>query len=187
MPPRVGLSQREYVPYWNWLIHVENSPCSIESQDTHNGEKALEYERDETWRAGFHYLKFKKKGGGGECEGDYKHSRQKTEKQRTKGLQILSPGMSGGKADTAPQPGQDNYLRSGHFLLFFLLLCVFCGDMTSQTHICMLRKYLQRHPYSRLTCNCCSEKEENVFLFLSPFSELFADFLCSWSAVGNQD
>ena len=55
--------------------------------------------------------------------------------------------MSGGKADTAPHPGQDNYLRSCHFLLFFLLLCVFCGDMTSQTHICMLRKYLQRHPY----------------------------------------
>ena len=49
------------------------------------------------------------------------------------------------------------------------------GNMTSQTHICMLRKYLQRYPYSRLTCNCCSEKEENVFLFLSPFSELFAD------------
>ena len=46
------------------------------------------------------------------------------------------------------------------------------GNMTSQTHICMLRKYLQRHPYSPLTCNCCSEKEENVFLFLSPFSEL---------------
>ena len=53
------------------------------------------------------------------------------------------------------------------------------GNMTSQTHICMLRKYLQRYPYSRLTCNCCSEKEENVFLFLSPFSELFADFLGS--------
>ena len=55
--------------------------------------------------------------------------------------------MSGGKADTAPDPGQDNYLRSCHFLLFFLLLCVFCGGRTSQTHICMLRKYLQRHPY----------------------------------------
>ena len=120
-----------------------------------------------SWFSLFKILKM-----GGEWEGDNKHSRQKTYKQRTKGLQILSPGMSGGKADTAPHPGQDNYLRSCHFLLFFLLLCVFCGDTTSQTHICILRKYLQRHPYSRLTCNCCSEKEENVFLFLSPFSEL---------------
>ena len=70
----MGISDTSASPYWSltkgmyWtlksLFHVENSSCSIESQDTHNGEKALEHEGDETWRAGFHYLKFKKKGGG---------------------------------------------------------------------------------------------------------------------------
>ena len=82
---------------------------------------------------------------------------------------------------TAPDPGQDNYLRSCHFLLFFLLLCVFSGDIMLQTHNYMLRKYLQMQQHNSLTCNCCSEQEEKVFLVLSPFSELFSDFLCSCS------
>ena len=53
-----------------------------------------------------------------------------------------------------------------------------------QIHVYVLRK---PHPHSSFTCNCCSEKEERVFLFLSPFSELFVHFLCSSAVVGNQD
>ena len=45
-------------------------------------------------------------------------------------------GISGGKADTDSNLGQDGYLRSCHFLLFFLQLCVtfssvLCGGITS--------------------------------------------------------
>ena len=54
---------------------------------------------------------------------DNKHPRQKNQKQRTKGLSILSLGISGGKPDTAPDLEQKEYLRSCHFLLF----CVFSG------------------------------------------------------------
>ena len=53
-----------------------------------------------------------------------------------------------------------------------------------QKHVYVLRK---PHPHSSFTCNCCSEKEERVFLFLSPFSELFVHFLGSSAVVGNQD
>ena len=53
--------------------------------------------------------------------------------------------ISGGKADTASDPGQDTYLRSCHFLLFFLL-CIVFSSMLRTTSVSW--KWLQRHPHS---------------------------------------
>ena len=62
------------------------------------------------------------------------------------------------------------YLRSCHFLLFFLLFCFYSGDVMQGTYLCILRKYLQRYPHSSLTCNYFTYRQKELEKLKRPTS-----------------
>ena len=104
---------------------------------------------------------------------DNKHPRQKNQKQRTKGLSILSLGISGGKPDTAPDLEQKEYLRSCHFLLFFLLLCLLWGCHVANTPL-HLEKIPSKASAQLFNCNYFTYRQKDLEKLKRPTSPVLS-------------